>query len=121
MHNRRMLEMKANMQVYNYVVKHIKGVKNFNADQLSRRPTWLVDKDDKETDYEFGQDLDIEEGALSAILSVADGDAGTDYAMRTMVSVKQLLKDNPALKDLEQMGMKLIQYTYTYSPKVKQE
>ena len=53
MHNRRMLEMKVNMQMYNYTVKRIKGIKNVIADQLSRRLTWLVDKDDTKTDYIF--------------------------------------------------------------------
>ena len=41
------------------------------------------------------------------MLSSAAGEVTeTDYAMRTMVSVKQLLKDNPELRNLEQMGMK---------------
>merc|ERR1712112_658686 len=44
MHSRRMLEMKVNMQMYNYTVKIIKGKKNEIAEMLSRRPTWLVDK-----------------------------------------------------------------------------
>ena len=78
MQNKRILEMKAYMQVYNYVVRHIKGVKNSIADQLSRRPTWLVDKDDKETDYDFEHDLDFEEGELSALISIADKDADNE-------------------------------------------
>ena len=39
--NTRMLNIKANLQIYNYTVKHVKGVKNHLADVLSRRPVWL--------------------------------------------------------------------------------
>ena len=36
--NTRMLNIKANLQIYNYTVKHVKGAKNHLADILSRRP-----------------------------------------------------------------------------------
>ena len=39
--NTRMLNIKANLQIYNYTVKHMKGAKNHLADVLSRRPVWL--------------------------------------------------------------------------------
>ena len=39
--NTQMLNIKANLQVYNHKVKHVKGAKNHLADVLSRRPIWL--------------------------------------------------------------------------------
>ena len=69
MQNKRMLEMKYNMMIYNYRVRHIKGSINSIADSLSRRPSWLVKEGNHEVDYDTEHDLDIEERALSAIIS----------------------------------------------------
>ena len=42
MQNRRMIQMKANLQMYNNTVSHVKGVKNHLSDILSRRTVcWL--------------------------------------------------------------------------------
>ena len=71
--NTQMLNMKANLQVYNYTVKHVKDTKNHPADVLSRRPVWL------NTNHTIGPD----EG-----LDLEDGDA---FAMRVMVSMPHLL------------------------------
>ena len=86
--NTRMMNIKANLQAYNYTIKHIKGEKNHLADVLSRRPVWL------NTDHTLGPD----EG-----LDLEDGEA---FAMRVMVSMPHLLRDNPILRDLEEIGHK---------------
>ena len=88
--------------MYNYTVQRIKGKRNEVADLLSRRPTWLVEKDDTKTDYR----LDFEEGALSVLTSVYDVKTEEDCAMRTMVTTPHLLKDNPECKRLEEIGFK---------------
>ena len=68
-----MLNIKANLQVYNYNVKHVKGTKNHLADVLSRRTVWL------NTDHMIGPDKR---------LNLEDVDA---FAMRVMVSMPHLL------------------------------
>ena len=42
--NKRMFNIKADIQHYNYVIKHVSGETNCIADCLSQRPSWLVDK-----------------------------------------------------------------------------
>ena len=86
--NTRMLNIKANLQVYNYTIKHVKGAKNHLANVLSRRPVWL------NTDHTLGPD----EG-----LDLEDGEA---FAMRVMVSMPHLLRDNPLLWELEDIRQK---------------
>ena len=83
-----MLNIKVNLQVYNYTVKHIKGTKNHLADVLSRRPIWL------NTDRIIGPNKG---------LNLEDGDA---FAMRVMVSMPHLLRDNPLLRELEEVAQK---------------
>ena len=70
------------------MIKHVKGAKNHLADVLSRRPVWL------NTDHTLGpnEGLDLE-----------DGEA---FAMRVMVSMPHLLRDNPKLRELEEIGQK---------------
>ena len=82
------MNIKANLQIYNYTVKHIKGSKNHLADVLSRRPVWL------NTDHTIGPD----EG-----LDLEDEDA---FAMRVTVSMPHLLRDNPRLRQLEEIAQK---------------
>ena len=67
---------------------HIKGEKNHLVDVLRRRPVWL------NTDHTLGPD----EG-----LDLDDSEA---FAMRVMVSMPHLLRDNPLLCDLEEIGHK---------------
>merc|ERR1712240_941503 len=83
-----LLNIKANLQIYNYTVKHIKGSKNHLADVLSGRPVWL------NTDHTIGPD----EG-----LDLEDEDA---FAMRVNVSMPHLLRDNPHLRQLEEIAQK---------------
>ena len=75
-----MLNIKANLQIYNYTIKHVKGVKNHIADVLSRRPVWLNPNHTLGPDE--GLDLENEEG----------------FAMRVMDSKPHLLRDNPLLR-----------------------
>ena len=86
--NTRLLNIKANLQIYNYTVKHIKGSKNHLADVLSRRPVLL------NTNHTIG----LDEG-----LDLEDGDA---FAIRVMVSMPHLLRDNPLLRQLEEVAQK---------------
>ena len=86
--NTQLLNIKANDQIYNYTVKHIKGSKNHLADVLSRRPVWL------NTDHTIGPD----EG-----LDLEDGDT---FAMRVRVSMPHLLCNNPCLRQLEEVAQK---------------
>lgn len=86
--NTQMLNIKANLQVYNHKVKHVKGAKNHLADVLSRRPIWL------NPDHTLRPDkgLDLEESDT--------------FAMRVTVSMPHLLRDNPCLRELEDVGHK---------------
>ena len=86
--NTRMLNIKANLQIYNYTVKHVKGAKNHLADVLSRRPVWL------NPDHTLGPDEGL------------DLDDGKAFAMRVMVSMPHLLRDNPLLRELEEVRQK---------------
>ena len=92
MQNSRMIQMKANLQMYNYTVSHVKGVKNHLADVLSHRPVWLAP--DNTLGPDQGLDLDEED----------------DYAMRVMESKPQLLRNNPYLKEVESIGSKDHEY-----------
>ena len=88
-----MLNIKANLQIYNYTVKHVRGAKNHLADVLSRRPVWL------NPDHTVGPDkgLDLEDGE--------------GFAMRVMESKPHLLRDNPLLRELESVGSKDQEYS----------
>ena len=56
MQNSRMIQIKRDLQMYNYTVSHVKGTKNHLADVLSCRPVWLApdnsDSPDKGLDLE---------------------------------------------------------------------
>ena len=71
--NSRMIQMKVNLQMYNYTVSHVKGVKNHLADVLSCRPVWLAP--------------DISLGPIQGL----DLDEDNDFAIRVMESKTQLL------------------------------
>ena len=83
MQNSRRIQIKVNLQMYNYTVSHVKGVKNQLVDILSRRPVWLAPDDTLGPDN--GLDLDEEDY----------------FAIRVMESKPQLLRDNPFLKMVE--------------------
>ena len=87
-----MVQMKSNLQTYNYRVLHIKGKKNHIADELSRRLVWM--NLDSTTGPDEGIELKEDE----------------DFAMRVMVSKPHLLRDNPLLKDLEDTNKKDPEY-----------
>ena len=65
MQNTRMIQIKANLQMYDYSVSHVKGVKNHLADMLSCRPVWLTRNNsdgpdnclDLEGDDEFAMEI----------------------------------------------------------------
>ena len=83
MQNTRLIQMKSNLQMYDYRVLHLKGTSNNIADVLFRCPVWI------NLDSTSGPDKGIEL------------DDGNDYANRVMSSKPHLLKDNPLLRDLE--------------------
>ena len=80
--------MKSNLQMYKYGIEHVKGKTHYLADVLSRRQVWM--NLDSSTGPEEGLDLD----------------EGEDYAMRVMTSKPHLIKDNPLLSELEDIGRK---------------
>ena len=92
MQNTRMIHIKENLQMYNYTVSHVKGIKNHLADVLSRRPIWL------EPDNSTGPDKGLE----------LEGD--DEFAMQIIESKPQLLRNNPYLKDVESIGSKDPEY-----------
>ena len=87
-----MIQIKANLQMYNYTVNHVKDIKNHLADVLSRRSVWL------NPDNTLGPDEGL------------DQDDGDDFAMRVMESKPQLLRGNPFLKEVENIGSKDPEY-----------
>ena len=92
MQNSPLIQMKANLQMYNYTVSHVKGTKNGLADVLSCRPVWLAP--DNSLGPDQGLDLDKED----------------DFGMRVMKSKPQLLRNNPYLKEVESIGSKDPEY-----------
>ena len=90
MQNSRMIQMTANLQMYNYTVTHVKGIKDHLADLLSRRPVWL------NPDHTLGPDEGL------------DSDDADDFAMRVMESKPHLLRDNPLLKEVESIVSRVV-------------
>merc|ERR1711895_42401 len=73
--------------MYNYEIKHIKGEANCIADCLSQRPEWLVNRNSSDSK---GQ-------------TVGQRD---EVCLRFITESKHILKDNPALRKLEEVGKK---------------
>ena len=76
---------------YNYQIKHISGQVNCTADCLYRRPQWLVGKN---RGSDNGQGL-------------SDGDGcgpRDELCMRIITEAIHLLKDNPAISEIEEAG-----------------
>merc|ERR1711895_149449 len=66
---------------YNYEIKHIKGETNCITDCLSRRPEWMNNKGRTVTQR-------------------------NEVCLRIITESRHLLRDNPALKKLEEIGKK---------------
>ena len=79
--------------MFNYDLKHIKGKANCIADCLFSHPTWLVGKDKKS---DSNQD---------PILTQCS-DSRDEFCLRVITEARHILKDNPALVELEAMGKK---------------
>ena len=91
--NRHMVLIKSNIMMYNYTIQHIKGEANCIADCLSRHLTWLVGKDKKS---DSDQDPILTQCA----------DSRDEFCLRVITEARHILKDNPALAELEAMGKK---------------
>ena len=85
--------IKSNLMTYDYKIRHVKGETNCIADCLSRRPVWLTGND-KESDT--GQD------------HVGGQSKGPrdELCLRVFTESRHILRDNPALRKLEEMGQK---------------
>merc|ERR1712240_339986 len=89
--------IKSDIMMYNYTIQHIKGETNCIADCLSRCPSWLVGKDKKS---DSNQDL---------ILTQCS-DSRDEFCLGVITEARHILKDNPALAELEAMGKKDLDY-----------
>ena len=83
MQNSRMINIKVNLQIYNYTVTHDRGIKNHLADVLSRRLVWL------HPDHTLGPDEGL------------DLDDGDDFAMRVMEGKPTSLETTPFSRNLK--------------------
>ena len=79
--NKRLFSIKSDLMAYNYEIKHVKGETNCIADCLSRRPEWMKNKGRAVTQRD-------------------------EVCLRVITESRHLLKDNPALKKLEEIGKK---------------
>ena len=86
--------IKSDIMMFNYKLKHIKGEANYIAVCLSRRPTWLVGKDKKS---DSDQDL----------ILTRCSDNRDEFCLRVITEASHILKDNPALAALEEMGKRI--------------
>ena len=86
--NKRLFSIKSDLMAYNYEIKHVKGETNCIADCLSRRPEWLLNKD-----------------------SSSDSKRRTkgprdEVFLRIITETTHILRDDPALRKLEEIGKK---------------
>ena len=88
--NKRMAAIKCDIMHYNYQIKHIPGQVNCIADCLSRRPEWLLGK---QNGSESSQDMGVD-------------DSRDELCMRVITEAMHLLKDNPAISAIEEAGKK---------------
>merc|ERR1711895_181681 len=79
--NKHLFSIKSDLMAYNYEIKHVKGETNCIADCLSRRPEWMKNKGRAVTQRD-------------------------EVCLRVITESRLLLKDNPALKKLEEIGKK---------------
>ena len=79
-----MINIKADIQHHNYVIKHVPRVTKCIADCLSRRPGWLVTDTDS-PDYNG----DPDEEAFNSL-------SNEEHWFREITEARHLLRDNPA-------------------------
>ena len=77
---------------YNYEIRHVKGEVNCIADCLSRRPEWMLAKD---------RQPDSKDGT-----GVSARGSRDKLCLRVFTESRPFLRDNPALKKLEEIGKK---------------
>ena len=77
---------------FDYQIRHVKGEANCIADCLSQRPEWLVKKDSQSDDQG----------------NTGGGAKGPrdELCLRVITESRHILRDNPALRKLEEMGKK---------------
>merc|ERR1712240_104711 len=90
--NRRLFKIKSDLMIYNYEIRHVKGEANCIADCLSRHLEWMTDKN-RQSDSKDG----IEDGARAS---------RDELCLRVFTESMPFLRDNPALKRLEDICKK---------------
>ena len=94
--NQRLFRIKSDLMTYNYEIRHVKGEANCIADCLSRRPEWLVAKD---------RQPDSQGGTGGGAKGPRD-----KLCLRVFTESRHFLRDNPALRKLEEIGKKDTDY-----------
>ena len=74
--------------IYNYEIKHVKGEANCIADCLSPHPEWLVNKNNSSDN----------KGRTKG--------PRDEVCLRVITESRHILRDNPALRKLEEIGKK---------------
>ena len=85
--NKRLFSIKSDLMAYNYEIKHVKGEANCIADCHSRRPEWLVNRNRSDNKGR----------------TVGQRD---EVCLRIITESRHILRDNPALRKLEEVGKK---------------
>ena len=80
--------------MFNYTIKHIKGEANCIADCLSRRPEWMLDKN-RQSDSKDSTGTDARTSR-------------DELCLRVFTESKPFLRDNPALRKLEEICKKTV-------------
>ena len=93
--NKRMFNIKADIQNYNYEIKHVSGESNCIADCLSRRPAWLVGKD---------RTSDCNQDPLSG----SDTGPRDELCMRVITEARHLLRANLLSQLLRKQGRRIL-------------
>ena len=100
MSNKRMINLRDKLQVYNYKISHISGKRNSIADSLSRAPSWFK----KDANFESCPDVNVEEAAIRYL---STGDTETDIEVAVvMEEIADLFeRENPGLQQIEEIGI----------------
>ena len=93
MSNKRMINLRDKLQVYNYTISHISGKRNNIADSLSRAPSWFQ----KDANFKSSSNINMEEEAIR-YLTTGDSKLDTEVAI-IMEKIADLFESrNPGLQ-----------------------
>ena len=91
--NHRLFMITSDLMTYDYEIRHIKGETKCIADGLSHHPAWLTGKD-KGSDCNQGPTETGHHGPRDKL------------CLRVFTESRHILRDNPALRQLEEIGQK---------------